>query len=185
MNLQKPKNPKPESIITNLDVTKYKRLPPSFCMKHKQPPKFETTSAFCGSKSSLNSRIIHLADLGRCDLYSEKKQSEDPNELEKLKGPIFLLGQDKASTELKKTQSKSKQSMLKLPKLVELAVAPKLEDIKSSSATLPNNIDVNSIIEKLEEINNLEYLRYSQRLLRSTPSFMRFLALNLLFFLKI
>merc|ERR1711988_380729 len=171
MNLQKSKNPKPESIITDLDATKYNRLPPSFSLKHKKPSKFEDTSAFCGSKSSLNSRIIHLADLGRCDLYSEKKQSEDPNELEKLKEPIFLLGQDKTSSELKKTLSKSKQSMLKLPKLVELAVPPKLEAIKSSSAMLPNSINVNSIIEKLQEVNNLEYLRYSQRLLRSTPSF--------------
>lgn len=63
--------------------------------------------------------------------------------------------------------------MLKLPKLVELAFPPQLETIKQSTAALPNGVDLNEIILKLEDVNNLEYLRYSQRLLRSTPSFIR------------
>lgn len=154
----------------NLDATKVVPRPPSRAL-YKDDSECGDDGEFCGptrlsikrdgffsgNASSINSRLIYLADIGRCDLYgrSATRIEDDYKIPERGLETWFTL----SSEDFKKKQRARLAS--NEPRLIELAVAPDFHEIVAGRVPIPFNISIEELIKRLVEVDGLSYVRYS------------------------
>ena len=170
-----------DSPITtrNLDATKIKPRPPSSCLSRNQNKKPQSDQFkkvdlthregfFCGTADSINSRLIYLADIGRCDLYgkSSKRMGGDDEGLLNINQ---RNNNSNDSTDVTKWVTLSNEEFKKKqrarlasnePRLIETYEAPNFEDVIHDRIPLPFNISINELILKIEEVDDINYKLY-------------------------
>ena len=174
----------------NLDATKIKPRPPSSCFSRNtvksRNEKFRESKEikkevetrvkkidlthrdgfFCGTADSINSRLIYLADIGRCDLYgkSAKRMGGDQEALLAITNKTGGTSSDVTRWVTLSNEEFKKKQRARLasnePRLIETYEAPGFEDVIHERIPLPFNISIDELVEKIEEVDDINYKWY-------------------------
>ena len=174
----------------NLDATKIKPRPPSSCFSRNtvksRNEKFRESKEikkevetrvkkidlthrdgfFCGTADSINSRLIYLADIGRCDLYgkSAKRMGGDQEALLAISNKTGGTSSDVTRWVTLSNEEFKKKQRARLasnePRLIETYEAPGFEDVIHERIPLPFNISIDELVEKIEEVDDINYKWY-------------------------
>jgi len=166
----------------NLDATKAVRRPPSRCIPKSKSKKAVASNVdlvtsregyFSGTASSINSRLIYLADIGRCDLYgrSNKRMQEQSDHYALPKRDLetwFTISSENCRTKMQETRRTTDSDQ----RLINEFSTPEISSIVKGKVELPFNITPHFLVNTIdEEIDNIRYKRYTINMLKKAPRF--------------
>jgi len=163
----------------NLDATKIVPRPPSRAIKKPTKQNSSVSNVdlitsregyFSGTATSINSRLIHLADIGRCDLYGRSGRCPRDSDYALPKREMNHWFTISSEDMRKKKQTRLSNSSDN--RLINEFKTPPLKSIIAGDEPLPFSINPSFLVDTIDvNVDNIRYKKYTINLLNKSHGF--------------